>query len=228
MEKAFLTKLNPYDPAHIPVMFNPAEYTVTKDMNFARASVPGLNAPLVQFVNGNAQTLEMELFLDTYELHSEGATTLNQRNQDVRALTRQLTDLMNADPITHAPPVLLFTWSSLTFTCVLLRASQRFVMFQQDGTPVRARLQVTFGEYSDPDFQAQQQKNQTADYSKLYVVKQDETLSGIAAQVYDNAALWRPIALANNLDDPRTLAIGQKLLIPRLPFRDPQTGEVMQ
>jgi hypothetical protein len=30
------------------------------------------------------------------------------------------------------------------------------------------------------------------------------------------------------VDDPRDLAIGQRLDIPRLPFRDPETGEVMR
>ena len=29
---------------------------------------------------------------------------------------------------------------------------------------------------------------------------------------------WRPIAIHNGVDDPRTLAIGQRLLIPQLPF----------
>ncbi len=45
--------------------------------------------------------------------------------------------------------------------------------------------------------------------------------------MYKNARLWRPIALRNGVDDPRRLVVGQRLLIPRLPFRDPETGEVM-
>ena len=68
---------------------------------------------------------------------------------------------------------------------------------------------------------------ETATYAKSYVVTQGETLSSIAAAVYKNARLWRPIALRNGVVDPRRLVVGQRLLIPRLPFRDPQTGEVM-
>jgi nucleoid-associated protein YgaU len=216
LEKAVITKVQPPGSDKIPVMFNPEEYTLSKDINYARIGVPGLNSPVLQFVHGNLQTLEMELFLDTYEAHT-----------DVRLRTKQLTDLLTIDPQTHAPPVLLFTWSSLSFICVLSKVTQRFVMFLPDGTPVRARLQVTFNEFADPLLQAMAQKNETADYTKLHVVSEGETLSTIAARVYDNPLVWRPIALVNDLDDPRRLTVGHQLVIPKLPFRDPDTGEVV-
>jgi nucleoid-associated protein YgaU len=51
--------------------------------------------------------------------------------------------------------------------------------------------------------------------------------SAIAALVYEDPALWRPIAIRNQVDHPRKLTVGQQLLIPQLPFRDPETGEVI-
>ena len=54
-------------------MFNPEEYTLNKDNNFASQAVPGLSGPLLQFVHGNMRTLEMELFFDTYLSHSTGS-----------------------------------------------------------------------------------------------------------------------------------------------------------
>jgi nucleoid-associated protein YgaU len=58
-------------------------------------------------------------------------------------------------------------------------------------------------------------------------VAQNETLSSVATLVYDNPALWRPIAIINDIDDPKVLAVGQRLVIPALPFRNPETGEVI-
>jgi nucleoid-associated protein YgaU len=211
------TLINTATGDQVPVQFNPEEYTVSRSNHFAQAAVPGLSGPLVQFVNGEQTTLEMELFLDTYEAGG-----------DVRALSRAVTALMDIDPELHAPPVLLFAWGSLTFQCVLARVSQRFTMFLPSGIPVRARLQVSLQGYIDPGQEPRETKRETADYTKVYIVKQGETLSAIAAQVYQNPLLWRPIALHNRLDDPRALAAGQRLLIPRLPFRDPETGEVMR
>jgi nucleoid-associated protein YgaU len=225
LEKAIIT--NTVSGARVPVQFNPEEYTVSRDINYAQAAVPGLSAPLLQFAHGNMQTLEMELLLDTYEAHSGGGTS-NAAGGDVRTLVRAVTNLMNIDPSTHAPPVLLFTWGSLSFTCVLQRASQKFIMFRPDGVPVRARVQVTFDEFRNGDLEAKEVKRETADFSKLYVVAQGETLTAIAGRVYDNPATWRPIAIQNGIDDPSALAVGQRLLIPQLPFRDPETGEVMR
>jgi nucleoid-associated protein YgaU len=49
-----------------------------------------------------------------------------------------------------------------------------------------------------------------------YVVRRGDTLSGIAAAVYRNPASWREIARANGITDPRALAPGRTLTLPRL------------
>src|SRR3954462_9715723 len=103
LEKAIIT--NTVTGTVIPVMFNPEEYTVNRDINYAQTAIPGLSAPVLQFVNGNMQTLEMELFLDSYEEHKIGDRVINTAQSDVRVLTRKVTDLMNIQPATHAPPV---------------------------------------------------------------------------------------------------------------------------
>jgi nucleoid-associated protein YgaU len=225
LEKAKIT--NTVSGQSIPVMFNPAEYSLKRDINYAQAAVPGLSAPILQFVSGNLQTLDMELTLDTYEGHSASGKTLNEAGDDVRDLTRKVAELMDIDPSTHAPPVLLFAWGSLTFTCVLARVTQQFTMFLPDGTPVRARLQVTFDEYRNAELEAQQVKRETADYTKHHVVGQGETLASIAAVAYGDPAQWRPIALRNEIDVPAAIATGTTLIIPALPYIDPDSGEVL-
>jgi nucleoid-associated protein YgaU len=224
LEKALLT--NTVTGEKIPVQFNPEEYTLNRDINYAQASIPGLSAPILQFVNGNLQTLEMELFLDSYEKHKVGSTVVNEAQSDVRVLVKKVTDLMSIEPTTHAPPVLLFTWGSLALTCVLARVTQRFVMFLPTGIPVRARLNVTFNEYRNIDLEAKEVKRETSDYSKRHVVIEGETLSSIAGAEYGDPRLWRVIAVANRLQRARNLNPGAKLLLPNLPYRDPDTGKV--
>jgi LysM repeat protein len=200
------------------VLFNPEEYTVNKDNNFASQAIPGLSGPLLQFVNGNMRTLEMELFFDTYDSKSLPKV-------DVRTETNKIVKLMAIDPELHAPPVLQLSWASLQLDCVLARVSQKFVLFSEDGTPVRARLNCTFNEYIDPEREGKEISRRTADFTKIYVAVQGETLSGVAARVYEDPELWRSIAIRNGIDDPRTLAAGQSLVIPSLPTTDRFTGE---
>jgi LysM repeat protein len=215
LAKARITKLHNGD--FFDVMFNPEEYTLNRDNNFAAQSVPGLSSPLLQFVAGNLRTLEMELFFDTFE-----------KKTDVRDDTGKVIDLLQIDSDLHAPPVVLVSWGSLQFTCVLAKASQRFNMFLDDGRPARARLSVTFNEYIDEDEEAKQVNRQTADFTKAYTVEDGDTLSGLAGRIYEDPSKWRALAVANAIDNPRSITPGQRLIVPSLPYTDALTGEVIR
>lgn len=200
----------------LEVMFNPEEYTLNQDNNFASQAIPGLSGPILQFVHGNMRTLDMELFFDTTDLAS-----------DVRDETQKIVRLLEIDSDLHAPPVLRVAWATLQFRCVLAKAGQQFVKFQEDGTPVRARLTVSFNEFLDADREAQLVNRQTADFTKVHVVAEGETLEGLAGVLYENPQMWRAIALDNRIDDPRADLTGQAIRIPSLPFINPETGEVL-
>src|ERR1700687_5761420 len=162
------------------VMFNPEEYSLNKDNNFASQAIPGLTSPLLQFVHGNLRTLDMELFFETFEQQS-----------DVRDQTQKITNLLQINSDLHAPPVLQVVWGSLFFRCVLAKAAQKFIKFLPDGRPARARINVTFQEYLDADTQSKEANLQTTDFSKYHVVRINETLSSIATQHYQNPQRWR-------------------------------------
>lgn len=219
LERALIKNLFTGD--EFTVMFNPEEYTLNKDNNFASQTVPGLGSPLLQFVNGNLRTLEMELFFDTYL----PLTTEAKPPRDVREETQKVVDLLKINSEFHAPPILEVSWASLFFRCVLARVSQKFILFLNDGRPVRARLTVTFNEFIDEEREAKEVNRQTADFSKAHTVMQGEGLSDIAGRFYGDPQLWRPIAVANGLADPRALTAGQPLRIPSLPFTDPESGQ---
>jgi hypothetical protein len=203
------------------VQFNPEEFSLNEENNYASQIVPGLSGPLLQFVAGNAATLEMELFFDTWDSPSAS-------KRDVRDETRKVTDLLIIDRDLHAPPVLDVEWGNLSFRCVLTSARQQFQMFADDGKPVRARVTVSFTRYIDAAFEAKEINRQTADFSKVHVVRDGENLSAIAWQHYEDPRQWRPIAIANGLLDPRNLAAGTPLRIPALPYLHPDTGEVVR
>jgi LysM repeat protein len=197
-------------------MFNPEEYSLNKDNNYASQAIPGLTSPLLQFVHGNLQTLDMELFFDTFD-----------SQDDVRTRTSQIFNLLTINSDLHTPPVLRVTWGTLDFRCVLAKVSQKFIKFFSDGRPGRARLTVTFNEYLEAATQVAQANLQSPDFSKIYTVKQGDTISSIAAAFYEDATSWRPIALVNSLVNPRSITAGQEIQIPPLPYTDPATGVVL-
>jgi nucleoid-associated protein YgaU len=218
LEKAYIARKDK-PGVKVPFMFNPEEFSVEKSNNFAAVNIPGLSAPLIQFVGGEARTVSLDLFFDTYE---EG--------QDVRFHTDRITGwdtgsmysklsgnkkgLMDIDSDLHAPPVCQFVWGAFVFPCIIERATKKFTMFLPEGIPVRATLTVSLKEYKEVDIQVKELDLKSSDLTKTRVVKKGDSLWSIAAGEYGSPGDWRLIAEANHIVNPRLLDPGQELVIP--------------
>ena len=206
LEKAFIIPINGSRSGEtIKVLFNPTEYSLETSNQFQRTAVPGTSTPVTQFVNGNTQTLTMDLFFDSYE-----------KQEDIRNYTKKITSLLDIDPALHAPPVCEFHWASLNFKSTIEQITQKFTLFLDSGVPVRATLSVTFKEYRTLTEQLQTIHKESSDRTKRITVKQGDRLWQIAHREYEDSSLWRSIANANKIRNPRILAVGIELVIPIL------------
>ncbi len=210
LEKGYITRKDKLsDEVHF--LFNPKEFSVEKSNQFAEVNVPGLSSPIIQFVRGNARTVSMELFFDTYE-----------KGEDVREYTDKITGweagekkgLMDIDSELHAPPVCIFIWGKFRFQCIIESVSKKFTMFHPQGFPVRATLTVSLKEYTEVNVQIKRIDAHSADLTKRWIVTQGDSLWFIASREYGNPGEWRLIADANKIDNPRILYPGQELVIP--------------
>lgn len=204
--KALIINKDALIPLPIPVMFNPPEYQIQKTNQFAEIGIPGLGNSLLQFVKGGSETLTMELFFDTTDL-----------GIDVRIFSGLVMKLMEVDSETHAPPRLMFVWSTFIFPCVLESVTQKFDYFSSIGMPLRASLNVTFKSYNEIKSLLSEIPLLSPDRTKRRVFKPGETLQRIAAQEYEDPRQWRAIAQANNIDNPLTIPTGKGLAVPSLP-----------
>jgi hypothetical protein len=203
LEKAVISNIDTGE--EIPVLFNPKEYLVEKKTPWSEADVFGMDAPPVQFTMGNRKRLSMELFLDTSE-----------EKTDVREHTGKIETLMLVNAQEHRPPLLRFSWGSLSFDCVLEDLVQRFTLFMNDGTPLRAILKVVFKEYSSAETQLSQTRRESADHTKRITLREGENLSSLAAREYKDPGKWRVIALANSIEDPENIRSGATVALPPL------------
>ena len=62
---SLLVQVGPFEYEAYDVQFNPTELAFDKQAQLAEIAIPGLDAPLQQFVRGNAEKLTLELFCDT-------------------------------------------------------------------------------------------------------------------------------------------------------------------
>ena len=201
-------------PAVIPVQFNPPEYTIAKAAQIAEIAIPGIDAPILQFVRGQTRTLALELFFDTTRLGSTTTQVL-----DVRTMTDLVAALGRIQPNTHALPRVRFIWGmGLNFRAIVDNVQQKFTLFNPVGIPVRATLTVSFKEYKTLEEQLKELNLQSADHSKRRVVRRRDTLARIAYEEYGDATKWRVIADENRdvLPSLRKLEPGTQLSIPAI------------
>ena len=191
----------------ITALFNPSQIAISKSVTWGSNAVAQRDVPDLRFTHGNAATLNIDLFFDTYEAKT-----------DVRYHTQEVLDLAMVSSETHAPPVCQLVWgkTGAFFQGVLTSLNQSFTLFLADGTAVRATLTCTFTEFSSYDEQERLQNKKSADVYKTRTIRRGDTLTGIAGELYDNPALWRAIAEANAIDNPRVPRVGQTLAIPAI------------
>jgi nucleoid-associated protein YgaU len=210
----------------IPVLFNPESYSISKRVNWhtpntnrgekeqKETTSSQFNAPMIKFGGGESRELTLKLFFDT--------TVPLQRNgkpvQDVREMSNNIAALAQIQRDQGQPPICEVAWgqapinSDFPFIGVITSLNQEFTQFSRDGKPVRATLNVTFREFLDPELDLRK----TDPELTTQIVHGGMSLSGISADLYHNPKLWRMIAEANEIDDPRRLEVGRTLTIPSL------------
>lgn len=191
----------------IPLRFNPTDYKLSKSNTFAEITIPGLEAPPLQYVRGGSETLTVQALVDTSD------TLANVRSTYVDAVRR----LMRPDSREHAPPIVRFVWDETVFTGVLEKLDVNYVLFAKDGVPLRAQLDITLKEFRTAAQQVADTPRSSPTVEKSYVVRRGDTWPAIAFAVYRRADVWRQLALANGISDPRDLRPGLVLAVPRLP-----------
>ena len=92
-------------PDELELQYNPTELTWDKSAQIAEIASPGLDAPLQQFVRGQAEKLTLELFFDTTDQGmGRGAVSVTTK-------TDRIYELIKIEPKRHAPPICTFIWN---------------------------------------------------------------------------------------------------------------------
>jgi hypothetical protein len=157
----------------------------------------------------------MQLFLDT---STDGG--------DVRDIVKDVRKFMEINPELTSPrmggargrpPIVEFQWGQVwTFKAVITSLTEKFVLFRDNGVPIRATLTLEFlqaGELTEKSPPPQNPTTVGQSGYKQWLVRDGDTIDWIAFSEYGDAAQWRYIAEINKLDNPSQLKPGQLLAI---------------
>jgi nucleoid-associated protein YgaU len=176
--------------------------------------------------------MTLDLFFDTTENGmGEGAVS-------VATKTDKIFQLLKIRPNHHSPPVCDFVWGSSgfpgnhlgdqvggnqrrgKFRCIVDNVKQRFTLFSSEAIPLRATLNIALREFRTLEDQLPALNRNSPDRTNSHVLQRGESLSAVAGKHYLRPSRWRQIAEENGIEDPRRIAPGTVLRLPRV-----RTGE---
>ena len=199
----------------IPCLFNPSELSLSKSNSWDGQTQRGKNAPQLLFKGGEGGSLGLNLVFDTTD-----------RGDPFTTYTNTVTKLMDIDTSLKGagagkkgrPPWVQFHWGDFhSFKCVVTTLTLNFTYFSSEGTPLRAKVDLTLEQYEPVDnWGPQNPTSGTPVPGAVHRVTKGETLDRISANHYGDSTKWREIAEANGIHDPLALKPGSLLSIPRL------------
>ncbi len=196
--------------------FNPERYTVSRDVDWQLQPIKGQNVAASEFRGGGPSRTTLTLLFDTTS--EESVTDVRDHTKKLWDASRIDQDAKNNTTNKGEPPRVVFIWGrAWSFEAIINSISEEFVLFNEDGVPLRSNVTVSLTQVKDDTTFGRQNPTSGGTPGKVYTVREGDRLDLIAAQYYNKPMLWRYIAEHNDIDNPRELVPGQQLLIPELP-----------
>lgn len=192
--------------------FNPTEYTWGRSNTYVAKPTPHTSRPKTKYEYGDNDTLKIDFMFD--------GTGVNPAPGDmpesVLERVERFMGLLDFRGNQHRPPHCKVKWGGFTFQGVLKSADATFVLFDGDGVPLRAKVAASFEQVVSRKARIAAEKKSSPDVDRVWVVRAGDRLDRVAHESYGSVAYWRQLAEANGLRNPRRLAPGSVLSLPRL------------
>lgn len=208
----------------IPVQFNPTEYSISRHVKYKKGEGIGKDSSpkKMQSTGSNLAQLSVKLILDTstelpdYVVKAELKKYIDSDNE-LADICQDLSMLTKIYPDTHTQSQITFSWGSLEFVGFLSSLNINYQMFNRNGRPVRAELNLTIeGEEKDILTVTGSKPLESPDRTKYRLLNQKDELWMLADEEYQDTSCWKDIARANGILNPRKIDYTKRLKVPSL------------
>lgn len=213
LEKAyFQTEL---DNKRIAFLFNPESFSLTFNNKWEGDKLLGGSDDSLKFGGQQPADLGFTVWFDTT---SSGKAVTEYTSKLLATMVPDKTlPGTNENSNNKRPKYVRFFWGRGVKTppMMIVSAKVDFTYFSSAGLPLRAKVDLTLKQFrDDQSFTKQNPTSGTPQPHKVHRVQPGETLDRISAKYYGDPTRWRPLAVANGIEDPLSLRPGSLLSIP--------------
>lgn len=193
------------------VMLNPVEYSETNSIRYTGIA----NSKSKKFVRQEGSIFSIpKILLDTTGVVPEKDWPVKG---SIKAMIEKLNNIVyKLNGKAHQPSVVEVQWGTTHFKGRLKKMDIKYVLFDLNGEPLRAELNLNFVIYETIKELEAEYKKSSPDLTHIIEVKAGDTLPNLCNKVYKDSSFYMQVARVNQLSTFCRLKPGMRLVFPPL------------
>jgi hypothetical protein len=210
--KVTFLPVSKFDPVPIPngppfiAMFNPETWQRKEEYVYEDKQPKGENEATQVFGLIKSPEISFELLID-----GTGASGVNKEVTAEIALLKRTVGFNGGE---HRPNKLFIIWGYFMFPGVLSSMDINYTLFRPNGTPLRAKITLTFKRDNEVKSKILQMNLLSSDLTHMRIIQQNQRLEQVSTAIYDSNRFHLEVAKANNLTSFRQDLTGRNLEFP--------------
>ncbi|MDE1206981.1 hypothetical protein [Tenacibaculum larymnensis] len=191
------------------VMINPNSIKWNRRIQYNEQQPIDSSKPSQKYKNTPSDELSFEIVIDC-------TGVVFSKRIDMAKEIKALEDIVYTyNGKIHRPNYVKIQWgANLSFNSVLKKFNTTYTLFRPDGSPLRAKISLSFGEYVSEKKKKKKEKKESPDVTHLVEVIEGESLPQLCNKVWNSPNHYIQVAQYNGLNKFRKLKGGQELIFP--------------
>lgn len=194
----------------VSALFNPDSYSRSYGVNYYESKVMGESATTQTFSGMSGNDMTLKLIAD-----GTGVIPLPSGIKDVDGYIQKIYDVIyKMDGSKHRPNFLKVEWGSLAFVCVCKSINVTSTLFKEDGTTLRATIELSLSKTVDFKTKEKEAKKNSPDLTHVRTVKAGDTLPLMTYRIYGDSSYYMEVARVNKLVSIQSIKPGDQIYFP--------------
>ncbi|QSB25559.1 hypothetical protein [Flavobacterium sp. CLA17] len=190
-------------------MINPESIKVQKSIEYNEQQAPATSSASQKYKSTPSDKLSFEIVIDCTGVVD------SKRIDMAKEITALETIIYTYNGKIHRPNFVKVQWGqNITFNGVLESIDISYTLFKPDGSPLRAKISLSFSQYVSPKTVTMTDAPESPDLTHIVTVSEGMSLPQLCLQTWNDDSLYIQVAQYNKLNKFRNLNGIDKLIFP--------------
>ncbi|WP_394775605.1 hypothetical protein [Flavobacterium sp.] len=195
---------NPY-----AFMINPDTIKIQKSIEYNEQQAPATSSASQKYKSTPSNKLSFEIVIDCTGIVDSGRTDMATEINSLETI------IYTYNGKIHRPNFVKVQWGqNITFNGVLDSIDISYTLFKPDGSPLRAKISLSFSQYISPKTVTMTDAPESPDLTHIVTVAEGMSLPQLCKQVWNDDSYYVQVAHFNKLNKFRNLNGIDKLIFP--------------